>query len=250
MRHQIVLQKNLLSKTNRIIKTLLRGSKNVSGRSSLTGAITVRHKGGGCKKLFRKINMINDNAYSIVIAICYDPQRTAFISLQYDFFKNLFFYSLATDLIFPGSLMTCSDFNAELRLGFRIQIKNIPTGSLIHNLSLDKSKEAKYIRSAGAFGQLIQKDLNFCQIKLPSSQIIKVSTDSYATVGISSNLKSNLICIGKAGKNRLRGKRPSVRGIAMNPVDHPHGGRTNGGCTPVTPWGIPTKGKPTRKHKK
>lgn len=249
LRHQLIIQKNLLSKSNRIIKALSIGIKNFSGRSSATGSITVRHRGGACKKLFRKVNITNDNIYSIVLAICYDPQRNSFIALQYDFLQNFFFYSSATDSVFPGSLIICSDYTLDLYLGFRIQIKNIPTGSLIYNISLRRIGHAKYIRSAGSFGQLIQKDLNFCQIKFPSNKILLFSTDSYGTLGISSNLKSNLVCIGKAGKSRLLGKRPSVRGVAMNPIDHPHGGRTNGGCTPVTPWGIPTRGKPTVKKK-
>jgi len=136
-----------------------------------------------------------------------------------------------------------------LRLGFRTLLKNIPTGTIINCLSLQKDKKVKYIRSAGTFGQIIQKNILSCHIKLPSNQIIIVSANSYATIGVISNLKNNLVVLGKAGRNRLMGHRPSVRGIAMNPVDHPHGGRTNGGRPSVTPWGIPTKGKPTVKFK-
>jgi large subunit ribosomal protein L2 len=247
LRHQIVLQKNLLSKTNRLIKSLLLGSKKKSGRSTVTGRITVRHKGGGVKRCFRYINTSNEFVYSITIAICYDPFKNSFISLQYDFLKNIFFYNKATNLVLPGALISCSSkFNGDFFLGSRFQIKNIPTGSLLHSLSI-KNNKIKYIRSAGSFGQLIQKDFIQSKIRLPSGKIFVLSTNNYATLGVSSNLKFNLISIGKAGKNRLKGKRPSVRGIAMNPVDHPHGGRTNGGCVWVTPWGIPTKGKSTKK---
>ena len=128
-------------------------------------------------------------------------------------------------------------------------LKSVPPGSIIHSLSVSSIKNAQYIRSAGTFGQLIQKDLQHCKIKLPSGQIITVPLDSYVTLGIVSNFQHNLTYIGKAGRNRLNGIRPTVRGVAMNPVDHPHGGRTNGGRPSVTPWGIPTKGMPTVKKK-
>ena len=247
-RHQINIQKNLLSKTNRLLKKNQRGIKNQSGRSSLTGRITVRHKGGACKNLYRIINFKNTFYNAIVVSVLYDPNRTAFISLNYSLNEKIFFYTLATDSIYAGSFISCDSENNELKLGFRTLLKNIPTGSLIHSLSLNN--KTKYIRSAGTFGQLVQKDLNFCQIKLPSNKIIKIASSEFATIGILSNIKHNLVTIGKAGRNRLKGVRPAVRGIAMNPVDHPHGGRTNGGMPSVTPWGIPTKGKPTVKHKK
>jgi len=247
LRHQIILQKNLLSKSNRIIKSLLLGSKKISGRSTSTGHITVRHKGKRVKRSFRLLKFSNELFYSITIAVCYDAFRNYFIALQYDFIKNIFFYNTATNLTFTGSLSFClNKFTNDFILGCRFKIKNIPTGSLLYNLSV-KNTQVKYIRSAGNFGQLIQKDFVYSKIKLPSGKIISLSINNYATLGVSSNLKANLTSIGKAGKNRLCGKRPSIRGVAMNPVDHPHGGRTNGGCVWVTPWGIPTKGKSTKK---
>lgn len=249
-RHQLNIKKNLLSKSSRLLKKDSIGKKNQSGRSSITGRITVRHKGGGCKNIYRKINFKNTFYFGIVVAVYYDPNRSSFISLNYNFMTKYFFYSLATNSVYTGSLVLCDEKDVELRLGYRTVLKNIPTGSIIHSLSLNKKSSSNYIRSAGTFGQLIQKNINFCKIKLPSNIIIKVPSLAFATIGVVSNLQHNLVVIGKAGRNRKKGKRPSVRGIAMNPVDHPHGGRTNGGMPSVTPWGIPTKGKPTVKKKK
>jgi len=248
-RHQLNIKKNLLSKSCRILKKDSVGKKNQSGRSSITGRITVRHKGGGCKNLYRIINFKNEFYFGIVIAVYYDPNRSAFISLNYNFITKSFFYCLATNFVFVGSLILCDNKDVELRLGYRTTLKNIPTGAVIHSVSLSKKSSSTYIRSAGTFGQLIQKNIDFCKIKLPSNVIIKVSSLAYATIGVISNTQHNIVVIGKAGRNRKKGKRPSVRGIAMNPVDHPHGGRTNGGMPSVTPWGIPTKGKPTVKKK-
>jgi len=248
-RHQIILQKNLLAKNNRLNKIALKGQKNQSGRSSNTGRITVRHKGGGCKKLFRIINFDNLKYFGVVIAILYDPSRSSFISFNYNFINNLFFNTLSTLYVTPGSLISCDKDTQDLRLGYRTTLKNIPTGSIIHSLSETIVKPSSFIRSAGTFGQMIQKDYFTSKIRLPSGLIIEVPVSSFSTIGKVSNLEHNVICVGKAGKNRLKGIRPSVRGIAMNPVDHPHGGRTNGGMPSVTPWGIPTKGKPTVKKK-
>jgi len=244
-RHELILRKNLLSKTSKLLKSNLIGFKKFSGRSN--GRITVRHKGGGHKKLFRKINFSNKPHYAIVLGCEYDPYRSAFISLNYDLLGKNFFKTLQTNLVYPGSLISCSS-SSDLNLGCRLFLKNIPTGSIIHSLSKPTSS-TKYIRSAGVFGQLIQKDYKNCQVKLPSGKTISVSIDSYATIGTLSNNQQNLVVLGKAGRSRYRNTRPTVRGVAMNPVDHPHGGRTNGGRPSVTPWGIPTKGKPTAKKK-
>lgn len=241
VRHKITLKKNLLSKNNRIIKALLIKKKYFAGRSRLNGNITIWHKGGAEKKLYRKINFLDYTQNSIVININYDPYRKSFISLNFDLDKKNFFYTLSNDLIYPGALIKISKNINELKLGFRTNIKSIPTGSIISNLRLNK--KSQYIKSAGTYGQIIQKDFNTAKIKLPSKKIIEVSTESYANLGVISNLKNNQVIIGKAGTNRKFGVRPTVRGIAMNPVDHPHGGRTNGGRPSVTPWGLPTKGK-------
>ena len=246
VRHQLNIKKNLLSKTNRLFKKSLNGIKNQSGRGKILGQITVRHKGNGVKKLFRTINFLNNETRSLIITTMYDPFRSSFIFLTYNFFTGSFFTTLATASVPSGALVYCSSKKKELRLGSRLQLQNIPAGSIIHSISKFQSF-SKCIRSAGTFGQLIQKDRFFGKIKLPSSIIVEFPINSYATLGVVSNKQHSFVVLGKAGRNRLMGKRPCVRGIAMNPVDHPHGGRTNGGMPSVTPWGIPTKGKPTVK---
>jgi len=163
--------------------------------------------------------------------------------------KKKFFKTLSTAFVYPGSLLSCSTKITDLKLGYRTLLKNIPTGSMFHSLSLNQNVESKFARSAGTSCQLIQKNSTFYKIRLPSGSFLTVPTTSFGTLGNISNVKHRLEYLGKAGINRLKGKRPTVRGIAMNPVDHPHGGRTNGGCHWVTPWGIPTKGKRTVKKK-
>jgi large subunit ribosomal protein L2 len=246
IRHCINIKKSLLSKTNKILKHSIFGLKKSSGRSSNTGHITVRHHGGGCKKKFRIINFSNADKSSLVISIMYDPFRSSFMSLNFDITQNTFFRSLTTSNVNPGSLLKCKAVGVELKLGNRTKLQNIPTGSILHSLSL--KNHAKYVRSAGLFFQLIQKSLNICQVRLPSGTIKAVVVNSFGTLGAISNFQHNLVVVGKAGKKRLLGVRPSVRGIAMNPVDHPHGGKSNGGKQPVTPWAIPTRGKPTVKN--
>jgi len=247
-RHKLRLTKNLLAKNSKFIKQIKKGLKNVSGRSTATGRITTRHNGGGVKKNYRFINFSNNNAANLVLSTIYDPNRSSFVSINYDLVSKQFCNTLSTHFIYPGSLIICSKNINELKLGYRTLLKNVPTGSIIHNISYNSSS-GTLIRAAGTFGQIVQKTEKSCKIKLPSGNIKEFSIKTYATLGVVSNLQNNLTVIGKAGTNRLLGKRPSVRGIAMNPVDHPHGGRTNGGMPSVTPWGKPTKGKPTVKFK-
>ena len=247
-RHQNNIKKNLLSKTNNLHKQSIFGFKNFSGRSSSNGRITVRHIGSGCKKKFRLIEFSNTFRNSIVVCTMHDPFRHSFISLNFDLDKKTFFRTLATNNVGPGSLQTIKNTNVELKLGNRTLLKDIPAGSTLHSLGTNNA--SKFVRSAGSFFQIIQKGLKTCKIRLPSGTIKSVDINSYGTIGSVSNPQHNLVCLGKAGRNRLMGKRPSVRGVAMNPVDHPHGGRTNGGRPSVTPWGIPTKGKPTVLNKK
>lgn len=241
--------KSLLSKTNKLSKQSIFGFKQSVGRSSLNGRITVRHKGSGCKKNFRIIDFSNLAKSSIVVSVIYDPFRDGFVALSFDLEKLSFFRTLATNHVGPGSIQICGGNDVDLKLGNRTMLSNIPAGSVLHSLSV-ASGFSKYARSAGSFLQVIQKGFDSCKIRLPSGFIKEVPVNSFSTIGSVSNLQHNLISIGKAGRNRLKGVRPSVRGIAMNPVDHPHGGRTNGGKCPVTPWGVPTKGKPTVLRKK
>ena len=247
VRHQIKFKKNLLCKNNRLIKNLLIGTKKWAGRNTTTGRITVRHQGSGCKKLYRLIAFNNNHFFALIIGTVYDPNRNIFISLNFNLITQKFFHTSAIVNLSPGSLILCKESVTEFRLGYRLKLKSIPVGSLIHNISINYNFKIKYIKSAGTYGQLIQKNKFSCKIKLPSGQILTLLPVSYATIGILSNIDHNKIIVGKAGINRLKGIRPSVRGIAMNPVDHPHGGRTNGGCPSMTPWGKPTRGKPTKK---
>lgn len=245
-RNKIKIFKALLSKTNKINKINIKGFHSFQGRSSNNGRITVRHKGGRVKRLFRFLNFKNNKFKGIVITTMYDPNRSSFISLIFDFKKKIFFKNLTTNLLLPGSLVLCTEKKIDLKLGYRIPIINIPTGSIFH--SLNNVGNTKIARSAGSYCQLLQKNLNTSKIKIPSGKFIEIlNSFSYGTLGKVSNAIFRTIRLGKAGISRLKGRRPTVRGIAMNPVDHPHGGRTNGGIHWKTPWGIPTKGKKTVK---
>jgi large subunit ribosomal protein L2 len=241
LRHVIKLKKFLLSKTNRLIKSLYYPYHSTGGRSSITGNITSWHRGGGHKKLYRVIDFDNDQKFSIVLATEYDPLRTSFVSLNFDIINKRFFRTLAVNFVSAGALIVTNDNINDIKLGYRSSLKNIPTGTVVSCVSPSKNSKAKLVRCAGSYGQLIQVNSIKSKIKLPSNKIIEVSSNSFGTIGLISNTKNNLVCLGKAGKSRLQGRRPVVRGIAMNPVDHPHGGRTNGGCPSVTPWGLPTK---------
>jgi large subunit ribosomal protein L2 len=246
VRHAIRLEKSQLCKYNRIIKAKIKGFKKYSGRCAKTGTITVRHKGAGVKKNYRQIKFNNQKTNSIVITCNYDPYRNTFITLNFDLDKKVFFNNINVNNVFPGTLIGCFQKTKSLYLGCKTTFKNIPTGSIVSNFSKNL-KFSQYARSAGTFAQIIQKDLINCKIKLPSNKIIKTSINNFAVLGINSNLLANKVVLGKAGVNRNNGKRPAVRGIAMNPVDHPHGGRTNGGRPSVTPWGKPALGQPTVK---
>ncbi len=252
-RHQIKIDKSLLVKDSRIFKNTIVNVKSSNGRSPTTGHITSWHKGGGRKQLYRKLDLNNESKNSVVIGISYDPNRSAFISTNFDLDKKNFFNTVATDQNFPGSLLQSNPSLRELKLGFRTKLNNIPMGTIVNNISDGLNGYSQYARSAGTSAQLIQLDKKYAKLKLPSSKIIKVSVNSYANIGVVSNEKHNLVRLGKAGRNRNLNRRPIVRGIAMNPVDHPHGGRTNGGRPSVTPWGLPTKSKfylKKRKRKK
>jgi|TARA_B110000902_G_scaffold220864_1_gene256093 large subunit ribosomal protein L2 len=250
LRHQVNIKKSLLSKTNKIFKNSIFGHKQSGGRSATTGRITVWHKGKGCKSNFRKIQFTNAKFDSIVVCVMYDPKRNSFVSLNFDLSTLSFFLTLSTNYVYSGSLVSCNSQKTEFSLGNRTIIDNIPAGTLIHSLtSSSNNNKTIFSRSAGTYCQLIQKSISECKVRLPSGLIITVPSDSYATLGVISNFNHKFTVLGKAGRNRLKGIRPTVRGVAMNPVDHPHGGRTNGGRPSVTPWGIPTKGKPTVKKK-
>ncbi len=244
LRHQLNQEKNLLSKSSRPQKILLKGSKSSqAGRSC--GRITVRHKGAGVKKLFRDLTFPFSNNFSILLSIFYDARRGAFLSFCYNFLTLKFFNCLSTVNTFPGSFIFLHNTFPELKLGMLLQLSEIPSGSLIH--SIYNNKKNTYVKSAGVFGIFVQKTSLVGAVKLPSGIIKDFPISSFCVLGLVANPSRNLEVLGKAGRSRLRGIRPSVRGVAMNPVDHPHGGQTSGGVCSMTPWGIPTKGKPTKK---
>ena len=249
-RQTILLKKNNLSKTFKI-KKLTKGFKRSNGRNN-QGKITVRHRGGGHKRLYRKINFNrSDLNEGYVSKILYDPNRSANIA----YIKNNLnpFLILAPEGLKINQHIKSSP-EAELKVGNSLPLKNIPIGSLVHNISLNPNEKGKLIRSAGTSAQLIQKINNkYARIRLSSGELKLVLLSCYATLGIVSNINHKKIKLGKAGRSRWLNRRPSVRGVAMNPVDHPHGGgegKTSGGRPSVTPQGKITKGKPTRNKKK
>lgn len=249
-RQTLLLKKNNLSKTFKI-KRLTKGFKRANGRNN-QGKITVRHRGGGHKRLYRKISFNRSkNIEGLVSKILYDPNRSANIAyIKNDLEDN---FILAPEGLKLNQYIKSSP-DAELKIGNSLPLKNIPIGSLIHNISLYPNGEGKLIRSAGTSAQLIQKINNkYAKIRLSSGELKLILLSCYATLGIVSNINHKKIKLGKAGRSRWLNRRPSVRGVAKNPVDHPHGGgegKTSGGRPSVTPQGRITKGQPTRKKKK
>lgn len=237
--------------TDKPEKSLLLPLKKTGGRNSY-GRITARHIGGGHKRKYRVIDFKRNkrDIPAKVASIEYDPNRTSRIALlQYrDGEKR---YIIAPADLKVGDEILAGE-NAEIRPGNALPIKKIPIGSLIHNVELKIGKGGQLIRSAGSNGQLVAKENNYAHIKMPSGELRLVHVECYATIGQVGNADHSNISIGKAGRKRWLGKRPKVRGVAMNPVDHPMGGgegRSSGGRHPCTPWGKPTKGYRTRKNK-
>jgi len=232
-------------------KSLLKFIKKKGGRNAL-GRMTVRHRGGGHKRLYRVIDFKRDKdgIPARVYSIEYDPNRSANIALLHyvDGEKR---YILAPQKLKVGDRLV-SGTGAEVRPGNAIAIKDIPLGTFIHNIEMNVGHGGQLARSAGSYAQLMAKEGKYAQIKLPSGEVRMVLQNCKATIGQVGNQEHENISIGKAGRNRWLGKRPHVRGVAMNPVDHPHGGgegKSSGGRHPVTPWGVPTKGYRTRGKK-
>ena len=226
-------------------------SKN-SGRNN-HGRITVRHRGGGAKQRYRVIDFKRnkDSIAAKVERIEYDPNRTAHIALLL-YADGERSYIIAPNGVRAGDTLY-SGTQAEIKPGNCMPLKNIPMGSTVHCIELKPGKGAQLARSAGANAQLVAREGSYATLRLRSGEMRKVSIDCRATIGEVSNGEHSLRQLGKAGAKRWRGVRPTVRGVAMNPVDHPHGGgegRTSGGRHPVTPWGRPTKGYKTRKNKR
>ncbi|MFV0431809.1 MAG: 50S ribosomal protein L2 [Alphaproteobacteria bacterium] len=233
-------------------KNLTEGLRKTGGRNN-NGRITARHIGGGHKRRYRLIDF-KRKKYDVsaeVQRIEYDPNRTAFIALiQYEDGEKA--YILAPQRLSIGDKVV-SGKQCDIKPGNAMPLANIPVGTLVHNVEMKPGKGGQMARSAGSYVQLVGKDRGYAQLRMPSGEVRMVRAECFATVGAVSNPDQQNIKLGKAGRKRWLGKRPSVRGVAMNPVDHPHGGgegRTSGGRHPVSPWGKPTKGKRTRKNKR
>ena len=234
-------------------KSLLKYIKRNVGRAS-NGRITVRHKGGGVKKLYRIIEFAQTrlNEKAKVIALEYDPNRTAFIALiQYQDGQKQ--YVIAPQGLKVGDEIIFADKTA-LTPGNRMKLKNIPVGTAVYNIEFEPGKGGKTVRSAGSSAQILAQEEGVSNLKMPSTEIRKFNGECFASIGMVSNPENRFYRVGKAGKSRMKGRRPHVRGSAMNPVDHPHGGGEGrqpiGLKHPKTPWGKPALGVKTRNTKK
>ncbi|MDK2799005.1 MAG: large subunit ribosomal protein [Clostridiales bacterium] len=234
-------------------KSLLEPLKKNAGRNAY-GRITVRHRGGGVKRKYRIIDFKRDKdgIPAKVLTIEYDPNRTANIALiEYEDGEKR--YIIAPVGLKVGDTIL-SGKDADIKTGNAMQLSDIPVGTLIHNIELKPGKGGQLVRSAGNAAQLMAKEGNYAQVRLPSGEVRMIRLDCKATIGQVGNLEHENISIGKAGRKRHMGWRPTVRGVVMNPVDHPHGGGEGkspvGMPSPVTPWGKPTLGYKTRKKKK
>ncbi|MDX1960308.1 MAG: 50S ribosomal protein L2 [Leptospiraceae bacterium] len=217
------------------------------------GRITVRQRGGRVKRKYRSIDFkrFKRDIPAVVKSIEYDPNRSAFIALLC-YVDGEYSYILAPEGLKVGDKVSAGK-SAEIKIGNSLPLDKIPPGTNVHNIELNSGKGGQMARSAGSFATIAAKDGDYVSLKLPSTEVRKVRKECYATVGIVSNKDHNLVSIGKAGRNRWLGWRPRVRGVVMNPVDHPHGGgegKTSGGRHPVSPWGQPTKGYKTRRSAK
>jgi large subunit ribosomal protein L2 len=233
-------------------KGLTEGISKSGGRNS-KGRVTSRHRGGGAKRRYRKIDFKRrkDGVPAKVASIEYDPNRSAHIALLHyaDGEKR---YILAPARLQVGATVMSGD-DADIQVGNSLPLRAIPTGTTVHNVELTVGRGGQLGRSAGTAIQLVAKEGRYATLRLPSTEMRMVSVDCRATIGALGNAEHELVDLGKAGRSRHRGKRPQTRGVAMNPVDHPHGGgeahHTPGGH-PVTPWGVPTLGYRTRKKRK
>ncbi len=233
-------------------KTLTEGLHGKGGRNN-KGRITARRRGGGHKNRYRVIDFKRTkyDVQAIVERIEYDPNRSAFIALiKYE--DGELSYILAPQRLREGDVVIAGK-NVDIKPGNAMPMQNIPVGTIVHNVEMKAGKGGQMARAAGTYAQIIGKDQGYTQLRLISGELRMVRAECMATIGAVSNPDQQNMKLGKAGRKRWLGKRPSVRGVAMNPVDHPHGGgegRTSGGRHPVSPWGKPTKGKRTRSNKK
>jgi large subunit ribosomal protein L2 len=247
----VLIDRSQLHK-GRPVKELTEGLKKTGGRNHF-GRITTRHIGGGHKRRYRMIDFKRRkfDISAVVERIEYDPNRTAFIALiKYD--DGELAYILAPQRLKAGDRVVAGE-KADIKPGNAMPLKSIPVGTIIHNVELKPGKGGQMARSAGSFVQLVGKDQGMALVRLASGEQRLVQAECMATIGAVSNPDNQNTKLGKAGRKRWMGIRPTVRGVAMNPIDHPHGGgegRTSGGRHPVTPWGKNTKGKRTRNNKR
>jgi large subunit ribosomal protein L2 len=251
IRFRTTLKKDELSK-DRPLKKLSAYKQRISGRNN-KGHLTIRHRGGGHRKLYRIVDFRRDkrDIPAKVVSLEYDPNRSARIALlcYADGEKR---YILAPNGLAVGANVVASD-GADILIGNALPLKSIPLGTMVHNIEIKKGKGGQLARAAGMAAQLLAREEGYAQIKFPSGETRMVHQDCFATIGQVGNLDHENVSIGKAGRNRWLGKRPTVRGVVMNPIDHPHGGgegKTSGGRHPVSPWGLPTKGYKTRNNKR
>jgi ribosomal protein L2, bacterial/organellar len=233
-------------------KSLTEGLRSKGGRNN-NGRVTARRRGGGHKQRYRLVDFKRTkfDVPATVERLEYDPNRTAFIALlRYEDGEQA--YILAPQRLAVGDTVI-SGKAADIKPGNAMPMQAIPVGTIVHNVEMKKGKGGQIARSAGTYAQLIGKDQGYAQLRLNSGELRLVRAECMATIGAVSNPDQQNVKIGKAGRSRWLGVRPSVRGVAMNPIDHPHGGgegKTSGGRHPVTPWGKPTKGKRTRNNKR
>ncbi len=250
MRQLVLVDRGELHK-GKPVKQLTKGLSKKGGRNN-HGRITVRHRGGGHKRSYRTVDFKRRkfDVPATVERLEYDPNRTAFIALlKYE--DGELAYILAPQRLNPGDQVIAGE-RADIKPGNAMPMRNMPVGTVIHNIEMKPGKGGQLARSAGNYAQLIGKDAGYALLRLSSGEQRMVRGECMATVGAVSNPDNKNNNLGKAGRKRWLGRRPHVRGVAMNPVDHPHGGgegRTSGGRHPVSPWGVPTKGKRTRKNK-
>jgi large subunit ribosomal protein L2 len=252
LRHRTTLTYEELT-TNQPHKALLEPLPRTGGRNN-RGHLSNRHRGGGNKRMYRLIDFRRDklDIPGAVETLEYDPNRSSFIALI-KYMDGERRYILAPQELKVGQVLVSSDKVVDIVPGNATLLRNIPLGTVIHNIELHKNAGGQICRTAGAGAQILAKEGVFAQVRLPSSEIRKVHMDCRATIGQVGNLDHQNVSVGKAGRSRWRGWRPHVRGTAMNPIDHPHGGgegKSKGGRHPVSPEGIPTKGYKTRRNKR
>jgi len=249
-RHLVLVDHSELHK-GKPVKRLTVGLTGKGGRNNF-GRITARRRGGGHKRKYRLVDFKRRkyDVSAVVDRIEYDPNRTAFIALI-TYADGEQSYILAPQRLAAGDSVISGE-GVDIKPGNAMPMNAIPIGTIVHNIEMKPGKGGQIARSAGTYAQIVGRDAGYIQLKLTSGEVRMVRGECMATIGAVSNSDQSNIKIGKAGRKRWLGKRPAVRGVAMNPVDHPHGGgegRTSGGRHPVSPWGKPTKGKRTRKKK-